>query len=81
MKKSGSRTTRSSRKPKIQMCCDRILTGAEKIRAMELAIKEASVNRPPAPNKEAGHFLFGAATPPLRRVVVKLGKGRDFFGS
>ena len=49
----------SNRKPKIQMCCDRILTGSEKIRAMELAIKEASVNRPPAKGGPA----------PVRRVV------------
>jgi len=73
MKKSGSRTTRSSRKPKIQMCCDRILTGAEKIRAMELAIKEASVNRPPA--QKATRRRFGASSmgAPLK-MALEAGK-------
>jgi len=73
MKKSGSRSTRSSRKPKIQMCCDRILTGAEKIRAMELAIKEASFNRPPA--QKASRRRFGASSmgAPLK-MALEAGK-------
>ena len=37
MKKPAKRAAKSSRKPKIQMCVDRILTGAEKIKAMQAA--------------------------------------------
>ena len=41
---------KSQRKPKqmIHMCCDRILTGAAKIKAMDAAFAEHNGNRPPA---------------------------------
>lgn len=47
-------------KPMIRMCCDRVLTGTEKIRAMQAAIQETSKNAPPLarPAKK----LFGASS-------------------
>ncbi len=52
MKKSASRPASSGkRKPMIHMCCDRILTGAEKIRAMQAAIAENGQNAPPVPRQ------------------------------
>ena len=58
MKKSAKRAAKGSRKPKIQMCVDRILTGAEKITAMHAAFNENSTNRPP-PHKPSRR-RFGA---------------------
>ena len=43
MKKSGKSKSGGKRKT-IHMCCDRILTGAAKIKAMEAAILLNSVN-------------------------------------
>jgi hypothetical protein len=40
------------------MCCDRILSGAEKVRAMHAAIAESAANAPVAPQR-----LFGASSP------------------
>lgn len=52
MKKSASKPASSGKsRPMIHMCCDRILTGAEKIRAMQAAIAENSQNAPPAPRQ------------------------------
>jgi len=44
MKKSAKTKAAARRRPKIRMCCDRILTGMEKIRAMEAAFRESSAN-------------------------------------
>ena len=57
-----SRAKPSSRKPPlmIHMCCDRVLTGAEKIRAMQAAIKESSKNAPP--QMAIRRRLFGASS-------------------
>ena len=59
MKKS---TTRKYTKAKrtIHMCCDRILTGAEKIKAMQAAFQESGKNRPPEPSNK--RKLFGASS-------------------
>ena len=73
MKKTGSRTTKTSRQPKIHMCCDRILTGAEKIRAMELAIKESSVNRPPPHKPSRRRFGASSMGAPLK-MALEAGK-------
>ena len=63
-------TPSKSRKalPAIRMCCDRILTGAEKIKAMQAAFKESADNRPPA---QRGR-LFGASSmaAPAKMAVV-----------
>ena len=56
MKKSGKAKSASTRKSKIQMCCDRVLAGAEKLKAMEAAFKETAANRPPAPKPERKRF-------------------------
>ncbi len=55
-------TTRKSAKAKrtIHMCCDRVLTGPEKIKAMEAAFKESGKNRPPEPSTK--RKLFGASS-------------------
>lgn len=60
MKKSSARKSGGKSKPAIHMCCDRILTGPEKLKAMEAAFKESSKNRPPPP--AAGRRLFGASS-------------------
>lgn len=59
MKKTSVRKSGKG-KQAIHMCCDRILTGAEKIKAMEAAFKESSKNRPPSP--PAARKLFGASS-------------------
>jgi len=73
MKKPAKRSAKSSRKPKIQMCVDRILTGAEKIAAMHAAFNENSTNRPP-PHK-ASRRRFGASSmgAPLK-MALEAGK-------
>ncbi|MEY4730289.1 MAG: hypothetical protein RL020_1447 [Pseudomonadota bacterium] len=60
MAKSSKPSSSLKRKTKIHMCCDRILTGTEKIRAMQAAIKENKHNAPSvmAPSKK----LFGASS-------------------
>jgi len=73
MKKSGTAKPASGRKPKIHMCCDRILTGTQKLKAMEAAFKESAKNRPPAP--KPSRKLFGASSmsaPP--KMALEAGK-------
>lgn len=60
MKKSARAVSGKKAKFVIRMCCDRILTGEQKIRAMNAAIKENQKNAPPPmpPQKK----LFGASS-------------------
>lgn len=58
MKKTSARKSGTGKRT-IHMCCDRILTGAEKIKAMEAAIRENSRNRPAPPTARK---LFGASS-------------------
>ena len=60
MAKSSARSSPRKRKTLIHMCVDRILTGAEKIRAMHAAFIENSTNRPP-PHKPSRR-RFGASS-------------------
>jgi len=46
MKKPTAEAAPTQRQPLVHMCCDRILTGPEKIRAMKAAIAENSKNAP-----------------------------------
>ena len=55
------------------MCCDRILTGAEKITAMDLAIKESSVNRPPPHKPSRRRFGASSMGAPLK-MALEAGK-------
>jgi Astacin (Peptidase family M12A) len=59
MSKASTRKTGKTKKV-IHMCCDRILTGAQKIKAMQAAIKESAKNRPPDPARIPK--LFGASS-------------------
>jgi len=58
MAKSADKPLPLKRDTTIHMCCDRILSGAEKVRAMHAAIQENSANAPPAPRAR----LFGASS-------------------
>lgn len=58
--KSAKAKSSAARGPKIKMCFDRVLTGTEKIRAMEAAFKETDQNRPLAP--PAARRRFGASS-------------------
>lgn len=60
MAKSSSVPKAGKSKPMIHMCCDRILTGSEKIRAMHAAIQENIKNAPAAPLP--AKKLFGASS-------------------
>jgi hypothetical protein len=73
MKKSGTRRAGSKRRPKMRMCCDRILTGSEKIKSMEAAFRENSENRPPP--QKPGRRRFGASSmaAPLK-MALEAGK-------
>ncbi len=59
MKKQASSAAPTKRTPMIHMCCDRILTGAEKIRAMQAALTENPHNAPPPPT---GKKLMGVSS-------------------
>ena len=73
MKKSGTAKAVSKRRPKIRMCCDRILTGTEKIRAMEAALKESSKNRPPRQPASRRRFGASSMSAPLK-MALEAGK-------
>lgn len=60
-------------KPMIHMCCDRILTGQQKILAAQAAIKENSQNAPPP--VPARQRLFGASSMAApAKMAVQAGK-------
>ena len=59
MKKTNARKSGKG-KQTIHMCCDRILTGAEKVKAMEAAFKVNGRNRPPPVS--TARKLFGASS-------------------
>ena len=73
MKKSGTAKAVSKRRPKTRMCCDRILTGMEKIRAMEAALKESSKNRPPRQPASRRRFGASSMSAPLK-MALEAGK-------
>ena len=77
MKKSGKRKSGRKRKQLIHMCCDRILTGAAKIKAMEAAILENSVNQPPAPVRSRRRFGASSMGAPLKMALEAGKKWRD----
>ena len=76
MKKSGKSKSGGKRKT-IHMCCDRILTGAAKIKAMEAAILENSVNQPPAPVRSRRKFGASSMGAPLKMALEAGKKWRD----
>ncbi len=69
MSKAAAKSA-GKRKPMIHMCCDRILTGAEKIKAMQAAFKESGKNRPPV--LKPGKKLFGASSmaAPAKMAII-----------
>jgi hypothetical protein len=71
MAKSGDKARPKKADTTIRMCCDRILTGQEKIRAMHAAIQENSANAPPAPRAKR----FGASSPEApAKMALQTGK-------
>lgn len=60
----------SSRKSKIKMCCDRILTGMHKVKAMQLAIDENPTNGGMASNAKR----FGASAVSRPKMALIAGK-------
>jgi len=72
MAKSSVKSSPRQRKAPIHMCCDRILTGTEKVRAMHAAILENSKNAPPV---KRAPKLFGASSmsAPLK-MALEAGK-------
>ena len=77
MKKSGTAKAGSKRRPKIQMCCDRILTGTEKIKAMEAAFKENGKNRPPEHKPSQRRFGASSMGAPLKMAILAGKKWAD----
>lgn len=70
--KPGTTKVRKSKTP-IRMCCDRVLTGMEKVKAMEAAFKENSDNRPPQPKPAQRRFgASSMAAPP--KMALEAGK-------
>src|SRR4051812_21131641 len=70
-----STTVKSSarkRKAPIRMCCDRVLTGTEKVRAMHAAVLENSKNMPP-PTKRPKLFGASSMSAPLK-MALEAGK-------
>jgi Astacin (Peptidase family M12A) len=70
MAKSSSKSSPGKRKTAIHMCCDRILTGTEKIRAMNAAIKENSKNAPPKPALRAKLFGASSMAAPAKMALI-----------
>ena len=77
MKKSDKRKSGRKRKQIIHMCCDRILTGSAKIKAMEAAIVENGVNQPPAPARSRRRFGASSMGAPLKMALEAGKKWRD----
>lgn len=63
----------SKGKPTIRMCCDRILTGAQKIRAAQAAIKENKHNAPPPPGPVRRRFGASSMAAPAK-MALEAGK-------
>lgn len=72
MANSSKKSPPSGRKT-IHMCCDRILTGAEKIRAMQAAIKENKHNAPPPPSPQRKRFGASSMGAPTK-MALEAGK-------
>ena len=73
MAKSSDKPSVPKRKATIHMCCDRILTGAEKIRAMHAAIQENSQNAPPKPAPGVKRFGVSSTAAPFK-MALQTGK-------
>ncbi len=52
------------------MCVDRVLTGTEKIRAMELAVKESAENQPQLPEPVRRRFGASSLTAPAKMALL-----------
>ena len=65
------------RRRNIRMCCDRILTGAQKIKAMEAAIGENRGNRPPPPTRVRRRFGASSMGAPLKMALEAGKKWKD----
>lgn len=74
--KPGAKATKAPKGRMIHMCCDRILTGMQKIHAMQAAIKENPENGPPPPPKKKP---FGASSlgAPLKMALMTGKKWSD----
>ena len=59
----------SKGKTTIHMCCDRVLTGAQKIRAMQLAVKENKNNAPPPPGPVRRRFGASSMAAPAKMAL------------
>jgi hypothetical protein len=73
MKKSAKTKAAARRRPKIRMCCDRILTGMEKIRAMEAAFRESSANVPEKHKPSRKRFGASSMEAPAK-MALEAGK-------
>ena len=76
MKKTSARRTGKGRQP-IHMCCDRILTGAEKVKAMEAAFRINSKNRPPPLSNKRRFFGASSMAAPAKMALEAGKKWRD----
>jgi hypothetical protein len=72
MAKSSKKSSSSNRKT-IHMCCDRVLTGTEKIRAMRAAIKENKKNAPSPPSPQRKRFGASSMGAPAK-MALEAGK-------
>src|SRR5262245_36465718 len=77
MKRPQKRKASGKRRGKIQMCCDRILTGAEKIKAMEAAIAEDHANKPPPPASVRRRFGASSMGAPMKMALETGKKWKD----
>lgn len=75
MKTPDPNSSGGSKKTNIRMCCDRVLTGTQKITAMDAAITENHVNRPPDLPKRL--IRFGASSGRMKMALVAGKKWRD----
>jgi hypothetical protein len=77
MKKTVDSPAQPQRQPMIHMCCDRILSGAQKIRAMQAAIAENSHNAPPEPAAKARRMGVSSMAAPVKMALLTGKKWAD----
>lgn len=73
MKRSARKTSPSRTPRKIHMCVDRVLTGQEKVKAMQAAIAEQVGNVPPPPAPSRRRFGASSMAAPAK-MALETGK-------
>ena len=77
MKNTGPGNSGKRPKQPIHMCCDRVLTGAAKIKAMEAAFLENTGNKLPKPAESRRRFGASSIAAPMKMALEAGKKWKD----